>query len=352
LEQRTKDVIIIIIIPCIITAVGGFVFMLWGAWYTGVKWHSPFSTYWLKVVLGAPVPLWFALIIVIAAFIALWKAYTAYRHWKKESTILEKELAELKSKVPKLHGVWNNAQTFWHMGRQGEAPMMQIGGWIDLTSSNTEDILYLLAAFIGDSRAQIFMDVEVKPKAVNRAMVMLFIVPPVSTDTTKPFTAAIVVEDQFNRRYQLPPHEFRATPGQTLPPLRNLEKLEPVLHASWFGDSAWGWASSHPEEDPIYMIRGDVTLLMDNIKEQVIITGVDIEGAELLGKFDNSKLDPSQPETRGMRLHFRSKAPAGNDYYTVQSVFTDLRAKRYPTVPHRFHPLPIPERVDIQRGHR
>jgi hypothetical protein len=333
-----------------ITAVAGFVFMLWGAWYTGVKWHSPFSTYWLKAVLGAPLPLWFALIIVVAAFVALWKAYTAYRHWNQESTILEKELTELKSKKPKLHGVWNTTQTFWHMGRQGEEPMMQIGGWIDLTSSNTEDILYLLAAFIGDSRANIFMDVEVKPNVVNREMVMLFIVPPLATDATRPFTATIVVEDQFNRRYQLPTQEFRATPGQTPPPPPNPEKPEPVLHASWFGDSAWGWASSHPEEDPIYMIRGDVTLLMDNIKEPVIITGVEIEGAESLGKFDNFKLDPSQPQTRGMRLHFRGKPSAGNDYYTVQFVFRDLRGNRYPTVRHRFHPLPIPERVGIQRG--
>jgi hypothetical protein len=349
LEQRTKDVIVI---PCIITAVGGVVFMLWGAWYTGAKWHSPFSTHWLKIVLGAPVPVWFALIIVIAASIAAWKAFISYLRLKRKSTSLENELAELKTKEPKLHGVWNKSQTFWHMGKRGEVPMMQIGGWIDLTSSNTRDILYLLAASIGDSQAQIFMDVEVRPGVVNRAMVMLFIAPPLATDTTRPFTATIVVEDQFNRRYRLPTHEFRATPGQTPPPPPNPEKPEPVLHASWFGDSAWGWASPHPDEDPIYMIRGDVTLLMDNIKEPVLMTGVEIEGAESFGKFNNFKLDPSQPETRGMRLHFRGEAPAGNDYFTVQLVFKDLRGNRYPTVPHRFNPLPIPERVSIQRGHR
>ena len=326
--------------------------MLWGAWYTGVKWHSPFSTYWLKVVLEAPVPLWFALVIAISASIAAWKLYTDYRHLTKKSTSLENELAGLKSKEPKLHGVWNNAQTFWHMGKRGEAPMMQIGGWIDLTTSNTKDILYLLAASIADSKAQVLMDVELRPSVVNRAMVMLFIAPPLAKDTTKPFTATIVVEDQFNRRYQLPTHEFRATPGQTPPPPPNPEKPEPFLHASWFGDSAWGWASSHPEEDPIYMIRGDVTLLMDHIKEPVFMTGVEIEGAESLGTFDNFKLDPSQPETRGMRLQFRGKAPAGNDYFTVQLVFKDLRGNRYPTVRHRFNPLPIPERVGIQRGHR
>jgi hypothetical protein len=63
--------------------------------------------------------------------------------------LTEKHVAEiesLNSKGPRLHGVWNNAQTFWHLGRHGDDPMMQIGGWIDLTSSNTKDVLYLLAA--------------------------------------------------------------------------------------------------------------------------------------------------------------------------------------------------------------
>ncbi|MGD0682304.1 MAG: hypothetical protein ABR990_09650, partial [Terracidiphilus sp.] len=89
------------------------------------------------------------------------------------------------------------------------------------------------------------------------------------------------------------------------------------------------------------MVRGDVTLLMDNIKEPVIITGVRIEGAESLGKFDNFKLDPNQPETRGMRLYFRGKAPEGNDYNTVQLIFKDLRGNSYPTMQLRFNPLPI-----------
>jgi hypothetical protein len=98
------------------------------------------------------------------------------------------------------------------------------------------------------------------------------------------------------------------------------------------------------------MIRGDVTLLMDNIKESVIITGVEIARAESKGTFNNFKLEPGQSVTRVMRLYFRGEAPQGNDYYTVQLVFKDLRGNRYPTEPHRFHPLPIPEWVAIERG--
>lgn len=100
------------------------------------------------------------------------------------------------------------------------------------------------------------------------------------------------------------------------------------------------------------MIRGEVTLLMDGIKESVIITGVEIEGAESLGKFDNFELSPSKQETRKMKLYFRGEAPKGVNDYTVQLVFKDLKGNRYLTEQHRFKPLPIPERVDIQRGTR
>lgn len=208
--------------------------MLWGAWYTGVKWHSPFSMYWLKVVLGAPIPVWFTLPIIIAALIAAWKGYTAYRLWKGNSISLEKTLADLRNNEPKLHGIWNNTQTFWTMGRYGNAPMMQIGGWIQLTSSNTKDVLHLLAAYINDKRSQVFMQAPVEPYHVNRVQVVLYMVPPLTTDATKPFTATIVVEDQLNRRYLLPAHEFRPIPaGQTPSPQPNVEKGMPALHASW-----------------------------------------------------------------------------------------------------------------------
>ncbi len=105
------------------------------------------------------------------------------------------------------------------------------------------------------------------------------------------------------------------------------EKPQPTLHASWRADSVWGWASAFFKEDPIYIVRGDVTLLMDNIPGPVIITGIEIEGAEPVGNFDNFQLHPNQPLTRGMRVYFRGMAPEGTDDYTVRLVFRDLRGK-------------------------
>jgi hypothetical protein len=380
-KQRTKDVYVI---PAVI----GVVLLLAGlplsAWYTRQPVRAIVTWVGIKDVLFARVSAWTDIVLLLtltAAGYLLYRTYERYKHTEEQYKEVQRESsaryatnltlvkhmqekerehkAELKAienkgpkaKEPRLHSVWNNSQTFWHLGRRGQEPMMQIGGWIDLTSSNTEEVIYLLAAYIDGQRSDIFMDVAVKPNMVNREQVMLYMVPPLETDPTNPFTTTVVVEDQYNREYELPVHTFRATPGQFSPPPPNVDKPSPVLHASWRADSAWGWASSHPEQDPIYMVRGDVTLLMDSVVEPVIITGVEIEGAESIGNFDNFQLTPNQPETRGMRVYFRGKAPKGIDAYTVQLIFKDLRGNRYPTVEHLFKPLPIPKRVGIERGH-
>lgn len=365
MNQRTRD---LWVVPIIISLATGIVletiFTFLGLWLEGTPIHPSFSLRWLKLALFVSLPVWVTLVVllvtvILAGLLLRQRARTAEEtegksHLEDQVAKLnheyEAQIEKLNSKEPRLHGVWNNGQTFWHLGRKGQEPMMQIGGWIDLTSSNTDEVIYLLAAYIDGARSDIFTDVAVKPNIVNHDQVMLFMVPPLEADATKSFTATVVVEDQYNRKYELPVHTFRATPGQPPAAPANIENPSPALHASWRGDSAWGWATSHPEEDPIYMVRGDVTLLMDNIAEPVIITGVEIEGAESMGNFDNFQLNANQPITRGMRVYFRGKAPQGTDDYTVQLVFKDLRGNRYPTVEHRFKPLPIPERVNIQRG--
>ena len=97
----------------------------------------------------------------------------------------------MKAKEPILHGVWNPSQAFWHMGRKANDPSMQIGGWITLSTSNTDETLHLLAAYIGERRADIFMPVSVKPGAVEDQMVMLFFTPPLTENPNEPFTATI-----------------------------------------------------------------------------------------------------------------------------------------------------------------
>lgn len=196
---------------------------------------------------------------------------------------------------------------------------MQIGGWIDLTSSNTEEMIYLLAAYINGQRSDTFLDVEVKPNVVNHKMVMLYMVPPLEIDATKPFTATVVVEDQYNRKYELPNHTFRATPGGQMPVST---KAAPQLHIAW-RFSGWCWVMHDGER--VLRISGDATFVLDNVREPVIFTSVRVERGEYVGTFDNFELKPSEPHFRGLNVDFTGQSPKGRENITAKLTFVDLR---------------------------
>ena len=97
-------------------------------------------------------------------------------------------------------------------------------------------------------------------------------------------------------------------------------------------------------------LLGSTTLQMDNITETVTITGLEIDGAKPVGAFDNFHVIPGRVQTRVMKIYFRGEAPKSIDHYTIQLAFRDLRGNRYPTAAHRFNPLPIQDRVEVERG--
>lgn len=176
-------------------------------------------------VINTPVPLWSVFLVAVAVSWSAWKGFSLWRRSESKVDTLkhrvlevERELGEIKSLGPKLHGVWNVTQSFWHLVRKGNDPSMQIGGWISLSSSGTDEIIHLLAAYIGDQRSDTFIPVVVKPDVLQDDMVMLYMTPPLTDDVTHAFTATIVVEDHKNRKYKLPTMTFRPT-GQTPPVL-------------------------------------------------------------------------------------------------------------------------------------
>jgi hypothetical protein len=244
MNQRAKDLWMIPTIIALGTGLPlGAGFMFLGLWLAEKPPHPSFSLGYLKAALFAPLPVWVTLAVllvtvIIAGLFLRQRARTAEQAEQRnladlnilrlEDQIAKQErehaaeIAKLNAKEPRLHGVWNNSQAFWHLGRKGQEPMMQIGGWIDLTSSNTDEVIYLLTAYIDGHRSDIFMDVAVKPHVVNRKQVVLYMVPPLETDVTRSFTATIMVEDQYNRRHELPQLTFRSTPSQPPPPPPNL----------------------------------------------------------------------------------------------------------------------------------
>jgi len=165
MNQRAKELWLIPTIIALATGIPlGACFMFLGQWLAGTPIHPSFSLGWVKLGLFASLPVWVTLVVLLVTvvFAGLFlrpRARTAEETEKRNSAIqavgrlksqitkLNQEHAaqieRLNAKEPRLHGVWNNSQTFWHLGRKGQEPMMQIGGWIDLTSSNTEEVIYL-----------------------------------------------------------------------------------------------------------------------------------------------------------------------------------------------------------------
>jgi len=362
MNPKSKELWVIPTIIALATGIPlGAGFMFLSLWLAGTPINASFSLEWIKAALSTSLPMWVTLAVLAVATIITGlffrqRAKTAQQRAQWVSAICTLESAEnritklneehaaeiekLKAKEPRLHGVWNQSQAFWHMGRQGETPAMQIGGWIDLTSSNSKEVMFLLAAYIGERRSQMFMDVEVKPNVVNRCMVMLFMVPPLETDATRPYDATIVVEDQYNRKFSLPLQRFRATRGQAPFPTSVPGKPAPKLHVSWRGVSGWCWVQHEGER--VLRISGDGPILLENVQEKVIITGALIEGAELVGVFDNFELSPGEPTFRGMNLDFKGINPVDKEPVTVKLTFVDLRGNKYPTNETTFKPLSLP----------
>lgn len=362
MNPKTKELWVIPIIIALATGIPlGAVFMFLGLWLAGTPINTFFSLEWMKAALSASLPVWVTLAVLAGATIvtglffrqraknveekaervsAIHSLDSAENRIAKLNEEHAAEIEKLRAKEPRLHGIWNQSQAFWHMGRHGEEPAMQIGGWIDLTSSNTKEVMFLLAAYIGKRRSEMFMDVEVKPNVVNRCMVILYMVPPLETDAAKPYDAMIVVEDQYNRKFSLPLQRFRATPGQTPFPASVPGKPAPKLHVSWRGVSGWCWMRHEGER--VLRISGDGLILLDNVEETVIITGALIEGAEFVGVFDNFALPPGQPTFRGMNLDFKGINPVDKEPVTVKLTFVDLRGNKYPANETTFKPLSSP----------
>ena len=339
MNPKTKE---LWVIPTIIALATGIPLAFFSLWIAGSPINPSFSLRWMKMALYASLPVWFTLVVLALATIItglFFRQRARTSDERAQRVHAAAEVEKLKANEPRLHGVWNQSQAFWHMGRQGEAPAMQIGGWIDLTSSNTEEVMFLLAAYIGEHRSQIFPDVEVRPSVVNRCMVMLFMVPPLETDVTKLYEATIVVEDQYNRRFTLPLQRFRPTPRQTPFPTSVPGKPAAKLHVSW---RVAGWCWAQHEGERVLRISGDTPILLENVDEKVLITGVHIESAEFVGVFDNFELTPGEQTFRGMNLDFKGLNPENKDPVTVKLIFVDLRGNKYPTNEATFKPLASP----------
>lgn len=353
MNQHTKDVYLI---PSVIAVVAGLLLIPVAAWFTNVPMRTVVTFAGIKNLWFAPLPAWVGFMFFAAALFAVYlyrRSRTELREeeqctarLRQEAGIVqdqikliqrdhEAELAALKSKEPKLHGIWIPTQAYWAHGAHGTQAATQVVGWIDISSSNTKENIFLLAGYINGRRAQIFGDLTVKPGVVNKSQVFLFFWPPLETKEGEPFETTIVVEDQFNRKYELPKQEFHSTPGQKPVPAF---RVEPKLHLAW---RFVGWCWTDVDE---VMITGDGTFVLDNVKGEVMFTGVKVEGAEVTDVFDGFTLKPGEPYFTGISVKFKGLKPKDDVPLKATLTFIDLRGNEYPVDEHEFKLLEHPER--------
>ena len=192
MNQHTKDVYVI---PSVITVVGGLLLIPVAAWFTNVPMRTVVTFAGIKNLWFAPVSAWVAFMFFVAAVFVVYlyrRSRTELRDEEQRTARLreevgivqdqiklirrdhEAELAALKSKEPKLHGIWIPTQAYWAYGAHGTQAATQVVGWIDMSSSNTKENIFLLAGYINGRRAQIFGDLTVRPGVVNKSQVFLF----------------------------------------------------------------------------------------------------------------------------------------------------------------------------------
>jgi hypothetical protein len=104
--------------------------MVWGAWYTGVKWHSPFSAAWLKAVLGAPIPMW----MFLASFLSL---VVIFPRW-----------ARTFHKKPVVHMTVSPNTRCWALRQEGGEAVMRIMCDVKFAVSNSTRTVTLVSAYL------------------------------------------------------------------------------------------------------------------------------------------------------------------------------------------------------------
>jgi hypothetical protein len=219
MKERTRDLWLIPMVVGLLTALPtGFLFMIWGAAYTGEKLHAPFSTSWLITLLTAPLPMWSILIIV--GFGAVMTG--AYRHevarvkdertktatQQVEREYAEIQLAKLLAKGPKLHIAWNAAQTFWGLGSAAGEPCIQIGGWAHMSISDTHEELIIVSAYVEGTASRMLIPIRLRPGRILYSQLFTYITPVIATPG-KPFRTRLIVIDHQNRKHVLEEHTFR-----------------------------------------------------------------------------------------------------------------------------------------------
>jgi hypothetical protein len=357
----------VVLIPVLITLVGGFGFMIWGAWYSGVKWHSPFSTEWLKAVWTAPVPIWIVFVLLVAggylfvlyrrSLVTLKKEKTYTAQLVEEAGIVQdhiklirrdhaEEMAELQKPKPKLHVSWGIGDCHWGVRRTEENTFMLIIGRALFSTSDVNETIYLTSAYIkGTKAAENIGTITVAPSEAVHSHLSILLVPLIQEPDTE-LVAKLIFVDSKGRAYETPEQKFEPVGQFEMKFLEaQLDGIPPApeLTLVW---RFFGWCWTKQDGEMAVRLTGDGFLQVDNVPEKVLMVDVRIEGAERVGIFDNFELEPGQRIFRGIGVDFKDLKPNGKEPITAVMTFVDFKGNLYPVKETTFKPLSNPERFN------
>lgn len=201
-------------------------------WIKGEQLKGLDSLAKLKVILTLKCPFWLVLLLGAVASWCGWQAYSLWRRrrinegrakvmdmrhtvnavLKQKVAELEAKVADMQSKEPRLHVSWHPNQTFWAIGRTGVGPgaepLIQIGGWAHISTSNTHQELILTSAYLDGTEPVVMLTVKVPPHRPIYTQLFTFVIP-VTAKAGEPLRTRLIVVDHKNRKHVLEEHKFR-----------------------------------------------------------------------------------------------------------------------------------------------
>jgi hypothetical protein len=233
MDQRIKEQWVIpSIIALGVGSVLGVLFMVWGAWYTGIKLHALFSPAWVETIISVRLPMWVTLLTcaIGAVIFGMYRSQAvrveneksqkaALRHeLKSAESQLEKanaehayELDKLKNPCPVLHMSWYGTSGWIWSGYETES-VLSIQGDVTITMDNIQDKVTFIsvhlegAEYIGNFEP---FKIDVG-ETTTRSMILNF--RGLHPEIDRPLTVQLTFEDLKGKVYPTKPESFSALP--------------------------------------------------------------------------------------------------------------------------------------------